>query len=312
MNIKQVKAFLSVAESLSFAQAANQLHLSQPALSLAIKGLEESLGGKLLTRTTRTIALTPEGNALVPLAKRLLAQWQDAEDEMKQRFALQLGKTSIAAMPSFAGSLLPKAIQRYHQRYPNIQVTIDDVLSDIVVERVANNSVELGVTFEPNHSEGLTFYPLYNDEFIAILPKDHVLVEHEHLTWTELLKHNFITLQRPSSVRKMIENSLKEANIDLSVAFDAHQLTTVVRMVSEGMGVAVVPATCRQQIHEQGVIERPIGQPTIERIVGVICKPRSMLSMAAAAMLDTLMEAYAKPLSSQFSHDASMTSELSS
>ncbi|MEC8483415.1 MAG: LysR family transcriptional regulator, partial [Pseudomonadota bacterium] len=91
MNIKQVKAFLSVAESLSFAQAANQLHLSQPALSLAIKGLEEALGGKLLTRTTRTIALTPEGDALVPIAKRLLAQWQDAEDEMKQRFALQLG-----------------------------------------------------------------------------------------------------------------------------------------------------------------------------------------------------------------------------
>ena len=296
MNIKQVKAFLSVAESLSFAQAANQLHLSQPALSLAIKGLEETLGGKLLTRTTRTIALTPEGDALVPIAKRLLAQWQDAEDEMKQRFALQLGKTSIAAMPSFAGSLLPKAIQQYHQRFPNIQVAIDDVLSDIVVERVANNSVELGVTFEPQHSEGLTFYPLYNDEFIAILPKQHPLASQQEVTWATLLQHNFITLQRPSSVRKMIENTLKDANIDLTVAFDAHQLTTVIRMVSEGMGVAVVPATCRQQIREQNVIERTITSPSIERTVGVICKPRSMLSIAAAAMLDTLMDAFAQPI----------------
>ena len=296
MNIKQVKAFLSVAESLSFAQAANQLHLSQPALSLAIKGLEEALGGKLLTRTTRTIALTPEGDALVPIAKRLLAQWQDAEDEMKQRFALQLGKISIAAMPSFAGSLLPKAIQQYHQRFPNIQVAIDDVLSDIVVERVANNSVELGVTFEPQHSEGLTFYPLYNDEFIAILPKQHPLASQQEVTWTTLLQHNFITLQRPSSVRKMIENTLKDANIDLTVAFDAHQLTTVIRMVSEGMGVAVVPATCRQQIREQNVVERTITSPSIERTVGGICKPRSMLSIAAAAMLDTLMDAFAQPI----------------
>ncbi len=296
MNIKQVKAFLSVAESLSFAQAANQLHLSQPALSLAIKGLEEALGGKLLTRTTRTIALTPEGDALVPIAKRLLAQWQDAEDEMKQRFALQLGKISIAAMPSFAGSLLPKAIQQYHQRFPNIQVAIDDVLSDIVVERVANNSVELGVTFEPQHSEGLTFYPLYNDEFIAILPNQHPLASQQEVTWATLLQHNFITLQRPSSVRKMIENTLKDANIDLTVAFDAHQLTTVIRMVSEGMGVAVVPATCRQQIREQNVVERSITSPSIERTVGVICKPRSMLSIAAAAMLDTLMDAFAQPI----------------
>lgn len=292
MNVKQLKAFLAVAESLSFAQAANQLHLSQPALSLAIKGLEESLGGKLLTRTTRTIALTPEGDALAAIAKRLLAQWQDAEDEMKQRFALQLGKISIAAMPSFAGSLLPKAIQQYHQRFPNIQIAIDDVLSDIVVERVANNSVELGVTFEPNQAEGLTFYPLYNDEFVAILPKNHSLSDRSALTWNELLQHDFITLQRPSSVRTMIEKSLKEANIELPVAFDAHQLTTVVRMVSEGMGVAVVPATCRQQIIEQGVLERPISHPTIQRTVGVICKPRSMLSIAAAAMLDTLMDAY--------------------
>ncbi|WP_417553862.1 LysR substrate-binding domain-containing protein [Marinomonas fungiae] len=296
MNIKQVKAFLSVAESLSFAQAANQLHLSQPALSLAIKGLEEALGGKLLTRTTRTIALTPEGDALVPIAKRLLAQWQDAEDEMKQRFALQMGKISIAAMPSFAGSLLPKAIQQYHQRFPNIQIAIDDVLSDIVVERVANNSVELGVTFEPQHSEGLTFYPLYNDEFIAILPNHHPLASQQEVTWTALLQHNFITLQRPSSVRKMIENTLKDANIDLTVAFDAHQLTTVIRMVSEGMGVAVVPATCRQQIREQNVVERPITSPSIARTVGVICKPRSMLSIAAAAMLDTLMDAFTQPI----------------
>ncbi len=293
MNIKQIKAFLAVAESLSFAQAAHQLHLSQPALSLAVKGLEDTLGGKLLTRTTRTISLTPEGDALVPIARRLLAQWQDAEDEMKQRFALQLGKISIAAMPSFAGSLLPKAIQQYHQRFPNIQIAIDDVLSDMVVERVANNSVELGVTFEPNQVEDLTFYPLYRDEFIAILPQGHVLAKQTELTWQALLAYDFITLQRPSSVRTMIEKNLKDAQIDLAVAFDAHQLTTVVRMVSEGMGVAVVPATCRQQIREQGVLERPITHPTIERTVGVICKPRSMLSIAAAAMLDTLVDAYA-------------------
>ncbi|WP_067102603.1 LysR family transcriptional regulator [Marinomonas atlantica] len=293
MNIKQVKAFLSVAESMSFAQAAHQLHLSQPALSLAIKSLEESLGGKLLTRTTRTIALTPEGEALMPIARQLLAQWQDAEDEMKQRFALQMGKISIAAMPSFAGSLLPKAIHDYHQNFPNIQISIDDVLSDIVVERVSNNSVELGVTFEPNTLEGLTFHPLYNDKFIAILSANHPLTVLPNLTWKALLKQDFITLQRPSSVRSMIEKSLIDANIDLPVAFDAHQLTTVIRMVSEGMGVAVVPATCRQQIREQNVVERAIDQPTIERRVGVICKPRSMLSIAAAAMLDTLINTYA-------------------
>lgn len=296
MNIKQVRAFLAVAQSMNFTHAANQLHLSQPALSLTIKALEENLGGKLLTRTTRHISLTPEGEALVPIAKQLLAQWENAEDEMRQRFALQLGKITIASMPAFAASLLPKAIQIYHASYPNIQVAINDVLSDIVIEMVRNNQVELGICFESSSLYDLSFYPLYEDKFIAILPKNHPLEQQERITWQALLEYKFITLQRPSSVRTMIENALNEAGIELKVAFDAHQLTTVGRMVSEGMGVAVVPALCRQQAIEQGAVCRPIIQPEIRRRVGVICQPRSQLSVAAAAMLDVLIETYsAKP-----------------
>lgn len=293
MNIKQIRAFLAVAQSMSFASAATQLHLSQPALSLSIKSLEDNLGGKLLTRTTRHISLTPEGEALVPIARRLLAQWENAEDEMKQRFALQLGKTTIASMPSFAASLLPKAIRNYHASYPNIQVAIDDVLSDIVVEMVRNNQVELGISFEPSSLVDLAFYPLYEDRFIAILPKDHPLEEQETISWQALLTYDFITLQRPSSVRALLESTLNEAGIELNVAFDAHQLTTVSRMVSEGMGVAVVPALCRQQAIEHGAICRPITAPEIRRRVGVICQPRSNLSIAAAAMLDVLIDTYA-------------------
>jgi LysR family carnitine catabolism transcriptional activator len=292
MNIKQVRAFLAVAQSMNFTHAASQLHLSQPALSLSIKGLEENLGGKLLTRSTRHISLTPEGEALVPIAKRLLAQWENAEDEMRQRFALQLGKITIASMPAFAASLLPKAIQIYHASYPNIQVAINDVLSDIVIEMVRNNQVELGISFESSSLFDLSFYPLYEDRFIAILPKNHPLEQQECITWQALLEYKFITLQRPSSVRTMIENSLNEAGIELKVAFDAHQLTTVGRMVSEGMGVAVVPALCRQQAIEQGAVYRPIVQPEIRRRVGVICQPRSHLSIAAATMLDVLIETY--------------------
>ncbi|MCB5160723.1 LysR family transcriptional regulator [Marinomonas algarum] len=293
MNIKQVRAFLAVAQSLSFASAATQLHLSQPALSLSIKGLEDNLGGKLFTRTTRHTALTPEGEALVPIARRLLAQWENAEDEMKQRFALQLGKISLASMPSFAASLLPKAIRNYHTSYPNIQVAIDDVLSDIVVEMVRNNQVELGISFEPINLLELSFYPLYDDHFLAILPSSHPLSEQECIAWRDLLAYDFITLQRPSSVRDLIENQVNQAGIELNVAFDAHQLSTVVRMVSESMGVAVVPSICRQQATEQGAVCRPIIAPSINRRVGVICQPRSHLSIAASAMLDVLMNTYA-------------------
>ncbi len=113
MTVKQLRAFLAVAQSLSFAQAGERLHLSQPALSLAIKSLEESLGGPLLERTTRSVSLTPEGETLLPLALRLLADWDNTEELLRQHFTLQLGKVSIAAMPSFAGNLLPLVLKTF-------------------------------------------------------------------------------------------------------------------------------------------------------------------------------------------------------
>ncbi|WP_108124169.1 LysR family transcriptional regulator [Saccharospirillum mangrovi] len=290
MNPKQVRAFVAVAEAMSFADAAQRLHLSQPALSLAIKNLEQDLGGRLLTRTTRTLALTPEGEVLLSLARRLLTQWDNAEEEMKQRFKLQQGRIKIAAMPSFAASLLPRAIRHYHHSYPQVRVAVEDVLSDTVVDLVSQNQVELGVSFEPYQASELAFYPLFEDRFIAILPPAHPLAVLEQVSWRELMQFDFITLQRPSSVRAMIEQTLSQADIQLEVAFDAHQLATVGRMVSEGVGVAVVPALCRQQVTEQGALCRPVVAPEIRRRVGVVCKPRSSLSVAASAMLDVLIE----------------------
>ncbi|BFM49080.1 LysR family transcriptional regulator [Marinomonas sp. THO17] len=292
MNIKQIRAFLALSHTLNFVQAANQLHLSQPALSLSIKSLEEDLGGKLFIRTTRSMTLTPEGEALVPIAKQLLAHWENAEEEMKQRFALQRGKISIASMPVFAASLLPKAIRNYHQAYPKVKVAIHDVLSDKVEEMVRTNQVELGISFEPENLNKLSFHPLYEDEFIAILPPQHPLNQHTSLTWSELMENDFISLQRPSNVRNKIETELKKHQLELGVAFDAHQLNTVCRMVSEGMGVAVVPALCQKQAEEQGAICHTISHPAIKWRVGVICQPRSSLSVAASAMLNTLISTY--------------------
>ncbi|WP_017707110.1 LysR family transcriptional regulator, partial [Pseudomonas syringae] len=145
MNVKQLRAFLAVAQHLSFAQAGERLNLSQPALSLTIKGLEEDLGGQLLTRTTRNVGLTPEGETLLPLARQLLADWDNTEELLRQRFTLQMGRVSIAAMPSFAGNLLPTALKVFRGRYPRVNVAVHDVINEQVLEMVRHRRVELGI-----------------------------------------------------------------------------------------------------------------------------------------------------------------------
>jgi LysR family carnitine catabolism transcriptional activator len=287
MTVKQLRAFLAVAQSLSFAQACERLHLSQPALSLAIKSLEESLGGQLLVRTTRSVALTPEGETLLPLARRLLADWDNAEEVMHQHFTLQLGRVSIAAMPSFAGNLLPAVLRTFRDRHPKVNVAVHDVINEQVLEMVRNHRVELGIALEPDSLDGLTFTPFYTDRFVAVLPADSALVSESRITWEQLLKDHFITLQRPSAVRLLLEDQLQGR---LPVAFESHQLVTVGRMVAEGLGVSAVPRLCRQQMEELGARCVALEEPRIERRVGLFCLAEHQLSSAAQALSDVLVK----------------------
>ncbi|MFV3308068.1 LysR family transcriptional regulator [Pseudomonas sp. NY15181] len=290
MTVKQLRAFLAVAQTLSFAQACERLHLSQPALSLAIKSLEESLGGQLLVRTTRSVALTPEGETLLPLARSLLADWDNAEELMRQHFTLQLGKVSIASMPSFAGNLLPAVLRTFRDRHPKVNVAVHDVINEQVLEMVRNRRVELGIVLEPDSLDGLAFTPFYTDRFVAVLPADSPLAQCSQITWDQLLEDHFITLQRPSAVRLLLEDRVAARHGRLPVAFESHQLVTVGRMVAEGLGVSAVPRLCRQQMEELGARCVALHEPRIERRVGLICLAEHKLSSAAQALSDVLVQ----------------------
>ncbi|EON91780.1 putative transcriptional regulator [Marinobacter lipolyticus SM19] len=288
MTVKQLRAFLAVARTKSFAEASHLVHLSQPALSLAIKKLEESLGGALLIRTTRVVTLTPEGQALFEKGQRLLADWDNTEDELEQRFSLQRGKVAVAAMPSFAGTLLPRALYDYRERYPNIRVEVHDVIAERVVEMVRESKIEVGITFDPGASEDLKFTPLFDDEFIAVLPANHPGAGQLVMSWSRLLECDFIALQRPSQLRARMETELRACGLKLDVAFEAHQLATVGRMVSQELGVAAVPSLCRQQMEEMGARCVKLVEPVISRRVGVLTRYRGTLSAAAQGLVNVM------------------------
>ncbi|MWJ28424.1 LysR family transcriptional regulator [Halomonas sediminis] len=293
MTVKQLRAFLAVAQTLSFTQACERLHLSQPALSLTIKGLEETLGGKLLLRSTRSVRLTPEGESLLPLAKHLLAQWDDAEDLLRQRFTLQLGRLSVAAMPAFACNLLPSALVAFRQRYPKINITVHDVINEEVTEMVRSRQVEMGIAFSPEGAGSLSFTPLFKDQFVAVVPLDSPLASYPALEWSMLLEEDFITLQRPSMLRRLLEQQLEKRQISLPVAFESHQLSTVGRMVAEGLGVSAVPSMCIRQMHDLGARCIPLTAPGIACIVGILTHDE--LSVAAQALREVLRETVQAP-----------------
>jgi len=290
MTPRQLRAFVGVARSLSFARACEQLHLSQPALSLAIRDLERELGGRLFSRTTRQVRLTPEGADLLPLAEQLLADWERVGEGVRRRFALEAGNLGVAAMPSFAANRLPGLLRAYRARHPDVVLAIRDVIHEQVLELVESGRVEVGFCFEPESSPALGFEPLYVDRFIAIVPRGSALARRRSVKAAALLADHFIALERPSSMRRLIESALADAGLPFDARLYCDQLTTVIQLVASGLGVSVIPSLSRPQAEAAGVQCLELTGPVIRRAVGVVRRRDQQASAAAQALVQFARE----------------------
>jgi len=273
-----------LAQSSSFAEASDKLNLSQPALSIAIKNLEQTLGGTLITRSTRTLALTHEGRAFLSTAKRLMHEWENAFNDVSNMFSLKLGKLNIAAMPFFSASILPDILMKYHQQHPNITISLFDVVNENVIESVRSAKSELGICFNPGNTDDLEFINLYTEEYIAIIHPQNPLASKQKISWSELFKFPFLTLQNPASLRQDISEAMKANNIPFSVHIETCQLTTIGELVSTGLGVSAVPKSSIKQMKQMGLLYRPLINPMIKKNVGIIYRRRYELSVAAQTM----------------------------
>jgi LysR family carnitine catabolism transcriptional activator len=185
--------------------------------------------------------------------------------------------------------MLPGALKAFRSSYPKINVAVHDVINEQVLEMVRNRRVELGILFEPDALDGLDFTPFYTDSFVAVVPADSELAGLEEVSWAQLLQEDFITLQRPSAVRSLLEQSIAAEHGKLRVAFESHQLATVGRMVAQGLGVSAVPSLCIQQMHELGARCLVLTAPQVERRVGLLRLSSHKLSTAAQALASTVM-----------------------
>jgi LysR family carnitine catabolism transcriptional activator len=222
------------------------------------------------------------------VAKRLLEDWTQGFEDLQQLFTLQRGKLTIAAMPSYASNCLPSILAQYSRRFANIRVTVQDVVMEEVISAVRSGRVELGITFKPDSLDGVDFEPLFKDRFIAILPAVHPLLSRPNLTFKDLLSDTLVALNRGSSTRDWTEQAIARARVEPARIFDAFQLTTVGSMVAAGVGVAVVPALCAEQMQNLGAVCRPLRGPGIEREVGLFTRRRHPLSTAAQQMIGLL------------------------
>ncbi|QFT54126.1 LysR family transcriptional regulator [Microbulbifer sp. THAF38] len=289
-TIKQLRAFVAVARSHSLAQASAQLHTSQPALSVAIRNLEDATGGPLFSRDGRQLVLTPEGREFLTRAEQLLNNWDQSLDAIQQRFRLNRGQLLLAVIPAFALNRLPELLSSFHRDNPQINIVLEDIVMEGVVQSVQEGRVELGISFRPEDLGGLEFTPLERDRFIAVTPPQHPLSSKEALHWRDLADYPFISMNRGSAVRRWTEQAFADCGKVARYLCEANQLSTIGQLIRANMGVSAVPSLCEGQMREYGLHCHPLSAPVVYQEVGILMKSRGTLSAAASAFLRSIQQ----------------------
>src|SRR3954447_3084899 len=272
LSLRQIRAFVSVAHLKSFTRAANLLHLSQPALTVQIRRLEEALGVRLLDRNTRTVELTRVGRELAPVLQRLLRELDTVVIDSRDLAAKRYGVVRIAALPSVAAGVLPGAIAAFRDINPRVTFMLKDVIASRVLSLVRTEEVDLGVMGGDLVDPDIEIVCTVQDRMHVVFPAEHPIEAVPEITLDVLASHPLILMDPDTSVRAIVDGAFIAAGRLPIPACEATYIMTAVGMVRAGLGLAILPASAREVRAEPSLRSRPIDEPGFERPVSVIKK----------------------------------------
>jgi len=194
VSLKHLRSFVAVAEAGGFTQAAERLYVTPSSLTATIQQFEQALGLKLFDRTTRRVSLTQDAVGFLPVAERLLRDFDAAIADVRAVAGRQRGHVSIAAAPSVIAHILSPAIARFGEDFPNISIAVRDAGSGLVQQMVLGSGADFGLTSPWAKDPNLEFRPLLRDRFGLVCRADHPLAKQRGLAWKQLRDQPFIGL----------------------------------------------------------------------------------------------------------------------
>lgn len=291
MNIAQLKAFIEVVDRGSFSEAARHLGVSQPAVTMQVQALESDIGATLFERRYRRIDLTEAGQALLPRARRILAEIEDARDEIDHMSGTVTGRLVIAASTAPGQYVLPKILGGFLGKYPEVGVGIVIGDTSSVVEQVHSGEAQLGMVGAKIRGVDVAFEELGTDELLMICHPENPLRTQKGLLLGALVDEPFIMREPGSGTRQIVEAALHAENVDpgdLRVVTELGTSEAIVRAVEGGLGISAVSRWVAEKALALGTIaEVPVGGFPLARPFYVVT-PRGTLSRAAEAFLGHL------------------------
>ncbi len=287
-ELLDLRAFLAVIDVGGFHKAADQLNMSQPALSRRIQALEASIGAPLFERSTRKVAVSAIGRGLEPMVRRMIDELENSLLSIGDLGRQQRGQVTIACIPTAAFYFLPRVVQAYNLLYPKIRFRIFDEGANECLASVARGEVEFGLNLIGASDPDLTFTPLADDPFVLACRRDHPLAKASHLSWRDLTGIPLIGVSRSSGNRVLLDSALSKANIQLQWLCEVNHLSTSLGLVEAGLGASVLPKLATPQGDHPIIVTKPILDPIVSRTIGIVERRHSHLSPAAQRFRDML------------------------
>src|SRR5690349_2735075 len=289
MDLTALRIFLTVAEERSFSRAAAKVHRTQPAVSQAVKRLEDELGEQLFDRSSKSGTLTDAGRVLQNYGQRLVRLAEEAESAMRELRDLRRGRVLIGANEAAIHTLLP-LMARFRQKIPDIAVDVRRVPARQIAVEVQQGSLDFGaLTFHPAEA-GLLEVPVGSDELVLLVPPAHPLATRRQVAMEDIAAEPVVAHNDPSPARERVLRLFEDRHVPLRMVISLPSLDGIKRAVELKLGVALLPRRCAiTEIAGGRLVAIPVVGVSRKRQVTLVCR-KAHRSHAADAFLTVAQE----------------------
>ncbi|TXK40861.1 LysR substrate-binding domain-containing protein [Nonomuraea sp. C10] len=286
MELQQMRYVVAVAETANFTRAAEQCLVVQSALSHQIARLERELGAKLFDRTSRSVRLTPAGEAFLPAARQALDAAERARAEVAAAAGEIRGRLAIGAIPTVTAVDLPVALRRFHLRHREVRISLRSGASEEFVERVRQGTLDIAFLGLPLgvRPKGVRGRELARGDLVAVVAPGHPLADKEHVKLDRLADERFVDFPAGSAGRIQSDEAFAAAGVRREVAFEVSTPDFMARLIRQGLGVGMLPAAFVSQLPDLPVVRLSDAPARVEHLIWSRHRP----SPAAAAFLSAL------------------------
>jgi LysR family transcriptional regulator, hydrogen peroxide-inducible genes activator len=285
MELQQLRYFCAIADTGSFTRAAQQTHVSQPSLSQQIRKLEDELGARLIDRLGRNVQLTELGRSFLPRARAILRDLEAARTDVVERKASISGPIALGVIPTIAPYFLPPVLATFSRKYPEVRVTVVEEITPLLLEKLRAGTMDVAIAALPLPGRPHDFqsFPLRVEKLFAVLPKQHSLAKRRAVSLGELQDDPFVLLRDGHCFRETAFAACKRARVNPKIIFESGQFSSILSMVSAGLGVSIVPAMAVEK--RVGCLYIPLADERAERTIGAVTLNGRSLTRANDAFL---------------------------